>query len=407
MSNQTRDDNELLEVPSFDYNEASSKKGKKKRKKKRKNRKNSKFYKFTRVLSLIYLLALIAFESVLVVMDVLPAQTLIALMVVLSLLSIVIFIQLFFKNIKMWAKILATFMSVILIGVYGLGSAYALGTLSFLDTIGANKNNENSVNVTREPFNVLITGMDVYGGINEPGRSDVNMVVTVNPKSGEILMTSIPRDYRVRMVNHGNAYDKLTHTGFYSVDDTIGAVEDLLDIKINYYVKVNFDTVVKFIDAIGGVDVYSEYEFNPVMYKDWTVQKGWNHMNGWQALCFARERKAFEEGDNQRVKNQQAVFQAMIKKALSSRTVLLSYTKILSSISDVIEMNMSSREMRSLVKLQIAKNISWKMEKYTLAGHDSSSSTYSTGSTEVYVMAPDADSIDEAKQKINAVLEAE
>lgn len=407
MSNQSRGDiNDILEVPNFDYEGGSSKK-RKKSKKKRKNRRNSKFYKFTRVLALIYLVGLVAFESVLVVMDVLPASTLIALIVVLSLLSIVLFIQLFFKNIKMWAKVFATLLSVVLLSVYGLGSAYALGTLSFLDTIGTNTKNENSVNVTREPFNIIITGMDVDGTVDSEGRSDVNMVVTINPQSGEILMTSIPRDYAVRMVKKGNQIDKITHTGFYGVDDTIAAIEDLLDIKANYYVKVNFDTVVKFVDAIGGVDVYSEYEFVPVKFDTWTVKKGMNHMTGEQALAFARERKAFKEGDNQRIKNQQAVFQAMIKKALSSKTLLLSYTKILSALSDYIEMNMSSQEMRALVKLQIAKNIDWEIEKYTLEGHDSSSETYSTGSQKVYVMAQDEDSIAKAKANIQRVLNAE
>lgn len=413
MSNRGKDDfDEILEVPSFEYKDRDARiaeasgKGKKKTKKK-KNRKNSKFYKFTRILAFVYLVGLVAFESVLVIMDVLPAPTLIALVVVMSLLSVVLFIQLFFKNIKMWAKVIATFMSVVLIAIYGVGSAYALGTLSFLDTIGTNTENKNSVNVTREPFNILITGMDVDGTVDNQGRSDVNMLVTINPSTGEMLMTSIPRDYQIRMVNHGNATDKITHTGFYGVNDTIGAVEDLLDVKVNYYVKVNFDTIVKFVDAIGGIEVYSEYEFVPVKFNTWTVKKGWQHMTGSQALAFARERKAFKEGDNQRIKNQQAVFQAMIKKATSSKTLLLSYTKILSALSDYIEMNMSSQEIRALVKIQIAKNIDWKIEKYTLSGHDSSSSTYSTGGTEVYVMAQDADSIATAKEKINAVLTAE
>ncbi len=410
MKRRKYDDLEdLIQVTDFDYLEPSdeSERKKKKRNKNKKNHKDSRFYKFTRILAVVYMLLLIVFCAVMVKMDVLPMVTMIELGAVLILLSFVIFIQLFFKNIKLWAKVFATLLSVMLIFVYGVGSAYALGTLSFLDNIGNNVENENRVRVTTEPFNVLITGMDVTGKIDTEGRSDVNMLVTVNPKTGEILLTSIPRDYSIRMVNYGYATDKITHTGFYGVDDTIGAVEDLLDVKVNYYVKVNFTTVIKFIDAIGGIDVYSEYEFVPVKKKDWTVQKGMNHMDGKKALAFARERKAFQLGDNQRIKDQQAVFEALLKKATSSKTILLSYSKILTSVSDYVEMNLSSREIRSLVKLQIARNPKWDIEKITLAGHDSSSGTYSTGATRVYVMAQDADSIEQTKNRINAVISGE
>lgn len=411
MNNRRNEELEqLLHVPDFNYSDPSGDSGdfepkkSKKSKKNKKNRKNSKFYKFTRILALVYLLFLAVFAGVMVKMDVLPAVTLIELGVVLLLLSFVLFIQLYFKNIKMWAKVFATILSVMLIFIYGVGSAYALGTLSFLDSIGTDVKNENSVRVNTEPFNILITGLDVDGEIDTQGRSDVNMLVTVNPKSNEILLTSIPRDYQIRMVNHGNQADKITHTGFYGTEDTIGAVEDLLDLKVNYYVKVNFTTVIKFIDAIGGIDVYSEYTFRPVKMPSYIVSKGMNHMGGQKALAFARERKAFEEGDNQRIKNQQAVFEAMIKKATSSKTILLKYNNIITALSDYIEMNISSQEIRSLVKLQIAKSPNWKIEKITLKGHDSSTGTYSTGSTPCYVMAQDADSIAEAKQKINQIM---
>ena len=246
-----------------------------------------------------------------------------------------------------------------------MGTAYALGTLSFLSSTSVD--NEKSVaRITKDPFNVVITGMDVDGKIDEEGRSDVNMVLTVNPKTGQLLMTSIPRDYQIYMPDKDNAMDKLTHTGFYGVQTTIAAEEDLLDITANYYVKVNFSTVEKFIDAIGGIDVYSEYEFNPVKLPKWTVKEGMNHMNGKQALAFARERKAFDDGDNQRIKNQQAVFEALFKKATSSKTMLLNYNNVLSELKDYFEMSFSSREIRSLVKRQIAKNIKWNIYKNTL-----------------------------------------
>jgi LCP family protein required for cell wall assembly len=294
----------------------------------------------------------------------------------------------------------------LLIVFYGVGTAYSLGTLSFLS--GTSVNNESAVSdVTKHPFNFIITGIDVDGTIDSEGRSDVNMVVTVNPKTQQILMTSIPRDYEIYMEEFDNAMDKLTHTGFYGVQTTIAAEEQLFDTEVNYYVKVNFTTVERFIDAVGGVDVESEYEFTPVKLKDWTVQEGVNHMNGKQALAFARERKAFPTGDHQRIKNQQLVFEALIKKATSSRTMILSYNKVLTSLRNYFEMSFSSREVRKLVKFQLAKDPDWKIFKNTIVGGDGSLPTYSTGGAYAYVMTQDPASIDNAKTLINAVLDGQ
>lgn len=359
---------------------------------------------FARWLSRIYVIALAAFVGVMTIMNVLPMGMLIAFYVILGLLSIVIVMQLRRRDIRKWGRVLASITAIILIGLFGVGTAYAMGTLSFLDNTSV-KNEKRVAAVTREPFNVCITGIDVDGTIDEQGRSDVNMIVTVNPKTEQILMTSIPRDYQIYMPDKGDAMDKLTHTGFYSVETTIAAEEQLLDTQINYYVKVNFSTVKKFIDAVGGIDVYSEYEFTPVKKKDWTVKEGWNHMDGEQALAFARERKAFIDGDNQRIKNQQAVFEALIKKAMSSKTVVLSYNKILSSLGPYFQMSFSSGELRSLIKLQLAKDPQWKIYKNTIIGGNGSLPTYTTGNAYAYVMTQDEYSIENAKTLINGVLQ--
>lgn len=185
------------------------------RSRRRKKRRNSGFYKFTRILSILYLISLAVFSVVLVKLDILPVNVLVAVLAVLILLSAVLFIQLFFKNIRMWAKVFACILSSLLLFVFSFGSAYALGTLDFLDKV-SNPDNPDSVNVVKEPFNVLITGIDTRGTIEEEGRSDVNMIATVNPVEGKVLLTSIPRDYYVRLQDHGYAGDKLTHTGFYA-----------------------------------------------------------------------------------------------------------------------------------------------------------------------------------------------
>ena len=373
-----------------------------KNKKKRTGRR--KVTGFHKVLTMIYMISFGIFAASMLYMNVLPLGMSIALFGVLILLSLVILIQTRSRKSKNWGKLLATFGAMLLIVFYGVGTAYSLGTLSFLS--GSSVRNSSAISdVTRRPFNFIITGIDVDGTIDAEGRSDVNMVVTVNPKTHQILMTSIPRDYEIYMPDFDNALDKLTHTGFYGVQTTIGAEEQLLDLDVNYYVKVNFTTVERFIDAIGGIDVVSEYEFTPVKLKSWTVQEGPNHMNGKQALAFARERKAFPSGDRQRIKNQQLVFEALIKKATSSRTMMLSYNKVLSSLRNYFEMSFSSREIRKLVKFQLAKDPDWKIFKNTLVGGDGSLPTYSTGGEYAYVMTQDPDSIENAKTLINAVLE--
>ncbi len=358
--------------------------------------------KFDRILTFIYVIAFAVFALSMTFMNVLPFWLWLVMIAVLGLISLVILVQTRKRNGNKWGKRLAVLISVLLIAVYGVGTAYALGTLSFLSD--SSVSNESAVSdVTRRPFSFTITGIDVDGTIDEQGRSDVNMVVTVNPSTQQILMTSIPRDYEIYMPDFDNAMDKLTHTGFYGVPTTIGAEKQLLDTEINYYVKVNFTTVERFIDAVGGVDVESDYEFTPVKKKDWTVQKGMNHMDGKQALAFARERKAFPDGDRQRIKNQQAVFEALIRKATSSRTMILDYNKVLTSLRNYFEMSFSSREIRKLVKFQLAKDPDWHIYKNTITGGDGTGDTYSAGYA--YVMSQDAESIENAKTLINAVLD--
>ena len=358
---------------------------------------------FSTILSILYSLAFIVFVVVIIKLDILPKSTLILFCALLTLLSMLLILQIKSNKIIKFAKILASCLSIVLIFGFVTTSVYAMQTLSFLSDVSVN-NKEKASPVIQEPFNVCITGIDVDGEIDEQGRSDVNMIVTVNPKTGQILLTSIPRDYEIYLSDYDNAVDKLTHTGFIDTDTTIKAEEDLLDIKIDHYVKINFSTVTQFIDAIGGIDVYSEYEFTPVKKKDWTVKKGMNHMNGKEALAFARERKSFIDGDIQRIKNQQAVFEAIIKKSANSKTLLLNYSKILSSLKKYFEMSFNSSEVKSLIKYQILKSPDWKIYKNTLIGGDLTIPTYSTGSTPVYVMSQNQESIDDAKKLINGIM---
>ena len=251
-------------------------------------------------------------------------------------------------------------------------------------------------------FNVYITGIDTTGNISNVARSDANILMTVNTNTHEVLLTSIPRDYYVTLHSYG-AKDKLTHSGIYGVNETVKTVEDLLDTEINYYVRVNFTTVIKLVDKLGGIDVYSDYDFTTSdgLY---TFKKGNNHMNGEKALRFSRERYAFSSGDNQRVKNQQAVIEAIMKKVLNSTTLLTKYTSILDSLKGSFQTNIEQEDISKLVKDQINNMSSWTIKSNSLTGTGASSSTYSMGSTKLYVMVPNSSSVTSAKEKIDKML---
>ncbi len=270
-----------------------------------------------------------------------------------------------------------------------------------LDTVNVRVKVERAdkgVNVTKEPFNVYISGIDTTGSISNVSRSDVNMVMTVNPTTKEILLTSIPRDYYVMLPSYG-AYDKLTHAGIYGVDESVAAAENLLGIEIPYYVKVNFTTVTSLVDALGGITIDSDYAFTS--RDGYSYVEGENVVGGEEALSFARERKAFAAGDNQRVKNQQAVITGIIQKATGSTTILMKYNSILSAMTDKMETSLTKKDITSLVKMQLDDMSDWTFKRSSLKGSGSSATVYSMPSTTVYVMEPDQESVEKAKKAIH------
>ena len=265
-------------------------------------------------------------------------------------------------------------------------------------------NKKKNVNVSNEPFNVYITGIDTYGDISSVSRSDVNIIMTVNPKTKQILLTSIPRDYYVELRGKKGSRDKLTHAGIYGTDMSIGTIEDLLGIEINYYVKINFSSFIDIINAIGGIEVYSKYSFTSI--DGYNYSEGFNVMNGEEALSSARERKAFSEGDRQRGADQQAVIEAMIKK-LCNKSILSKYDSLLNSIEGKFETNMSQKQITSLIKMQLDDMSSWNVVSISVDGSNGKGITYSGGNQELYVMIPDWNTVDEASSTIRALLDGE
>ena len=263
------------------------------------------------------------------------------------------------------------------------------------------KNLQDAVNINTEPFNVYVSGIDTYGKINAVSRSDVNMVLTVNPKTEKILITWIPRDYYVN-INNNSMKDKLTHAGIYGVNSSIYALEHLLDIDINYYVKVNFTSVIKVVDALNGITVYNDETFTT--NDNITFRKGEVNLDGERALSFVRDRKHVTGGDIGRGKNQIKVLEAIMNKA-RSKEIITSYNKLLNSLDGAFVTNVSQSSMTAFIKKEISSPRNWQIESYTLDGTGAYDYTYSYRQNKLYVMIPDKDMVKTAKEKINSVLE--
>lgn len=256
--------------------------------------------------------------------------------------------------------------------------------------------------ITTDPFCVYISGIDVYGSISKNSRSDVNILVYVNPSSRQILLVNTPRDYYVTFPGvTGNSKDKLTHAGIYGVGTSMATLEQLYGADIHYYARVNFTSLVTMIDALGGVEVYSEQSFT-TLHDPFYVSSGVNTFTGSQALAFVRERYALSGGDNQRGRNQQAVITAMINKVVSP-AIIKGATGLISSVSGNVDTDMPQADMQKLIKMQLSEGGGWNIISMAATGTGDRQYCYSYSGNSLYVMQPDMDSVDKIKTSIQAL----
>ena len=266
-----------------------------------------------------------------------------------------------------------------------------------------------NVKVKEEPFSVYLSGIDVYGDISKNSRSDVNIISVVNPKSHQILLISTPRDYFVEIPGVSNGKkDKLTHAGLYGVDVSIDTLSELYEMKIPFYARVNFTSLIEIVDQLGGLDVYSDAEFKTGWEsgKELTVKKGMNHFNGEEALAFSRERKSLPDGDNARGRHQQAVITAMIKK-LVSPSMLLRANGLINSVSGNVETNMSKSQLQALIKTQLNEGDSWNIASVSAEGEGKKAICYSAPRQELYVTEPNQKSVEKIIELVNRVEKGE
>ena len=262
------------------------------------------------------------------------------------------------------------------------------------------KDLKKGVNILKDPFNIYISGVDTYGKINSATRSDVNMVLTVNPKKEKIHITWIPRDYYIH-INNSTYKDKLTHAGIYGIDSSIYAISNLLDTDINYYVKVNFTSLINIVDALGGINVYNDQYF--VSQDGYSYNKGNINLDGKHALSFVRERKNLPHGDMSRGSNQVKVLSALIEKAKSPK-IITKYNTILNSLDNKFVTNMDVNDIIKYIKEEIKNPKDYEITDYTLDGTSGYEYTYSYKKQKLSVVKPDEEMVNTARKQIKDTL---
>lgn len=266
------------------------------------------------------------------------------------------------------------------------------------------KKTSKKVDTQNDPFVLYISGIDSRTGIKSTALSDVNMLAAINPKKNKILLISVPRDYYVQLHGTTGKKDKLTHAGIYGLDMSKNTMSDLFGgVEINHTIKVSFKTVENLVNAIDGIDIYSDKAFRAWTDYGCRIPKGDIHLDGRCALAFARERMTYATGDRHRVENQQNVFAAILKKVTSIQYIV-NYPKLLSAIEGTFQTSLSYEEITGFAKMQMNTMKSWEIEQYSVNGSGSTQPTYSMGSQPLYVMIPDQNTVNEAITKIQETL---
>lgn len=262
--------------------------------------------------------------------------------------------------------------------------------------------------VNEEPFVVYLSGNDGYGTVSSNGRSDVNILAVIHPKTGQVLLVSTPRDYYITIENSNgkSGLDKLTHAGNAGIEYSMSALSNLYGINIDYYVKINFTGCVSVVDALGGITINSEVEFTngqDAAPESYHFVIGPNECDGEKTLAFVRERQTFGNGDFQRGRNQSAAISAIIDKA-TSPAILSNYSAVLNSISDMVLTNMPASTMTALIKGQLANATAWNVQSYSAEGTPASRDCTVYNLSAKSVVLPDHDSVNTAIELINKVI---
>lgn len=282
-------------------------------------------------------------------------------------------------------------------------SMQALDNVAVEDTAGRVHADETKESDVLRPFYVYLSGKDTEGPLETESRSDVNMILTVNPRAHRIEITTIPRDSYMRIAGKGDdEYDKLTHSGIYGVSSSVETLENYFDIDIEYYAEVNFTSLVDLVDLLGGIDLYNPEYFTTVSYE---FPEGDLHLSGSQALSFARERMHLKDGELGRGQNHVRIIKAIIDKAMSP-AILTSYPSIMQAVSDKMRTNMSQEQMVHLINFQLSQNEPWEITSSQLQGFETKGlPSYAIPDMELYMFVPSSLSRDDLLAMMQSVVD--
>ena len=254
------------------------------------------------------------------------------------------------------------------------------------------------------PYNIYISGVDTRDPTSTNGLSDSNIIATIDPVGKKILLTTIPRDsYLPIALGGNNQLDKLTHAGIYGIDSSVKTIENLLNIQVAAYLRVNFTALIDLVDELGGVDVDNPIAFTSTD-KDAYFQAGTVHLDGKKALTYSRERQQLQNGDNDRGKNQERVIVAIFKK-ISQPEYLLNYQSILSTLGTSIQTSLKPETIALLVNMQVSYGGDWNIHMNALSGKGAMGLlSYAMPGSYVYVTKLSDESIVLAKEKISNIM---
>ena len=255
------------------------------------------------------------------------------------------------------------------------------------------------------PFTIYLSGIDNRDHtLPFAARSDVNLIMVVNPDKHKILLLNTPRDFYVPLAMNGKL-DKLTHAGLYGVNESIHTLENFYGIKFNYYARINFDATSTIIDQLGGVDIHIPYVVN-TYHGHRHYEPGNHHLNGDEALDFARERVSISwaGGDRERGRNQEKIITALLQKLQQDKTNLIKLDQIFNSIAKNIQTNFTPDDLKYLVQKQLSNFSNWQIESIDVDGKADITSTYTYPEPKHFVWHPYQDSVDKAKTKLQEYL---
>ncbi|MFI3171830.1 MAG: LCP family protein [Eubacteriales bacterium] len=345
---------------------------------------------FGLLLSNIEIIATLFFLASLLLLNVLPVMFVVVIVIILVTIAVLIRLtQMTKRKHRLLGKIASIVCSVLLM----IGAYYCIISFILLGNIAGE--NDSGLALNQDTYSIYISGIDVYGDIDLESRSDVNIIATVNPSTGEVLLTTTPRDYYVEIPGVSNGQkDKLTHAGNYGIDASMDTLENLYDQSIDFYIRVNFTSFINIIDVLGGVTVNSEIAFtvSPWDGNNFDVQIGDNYLTGTQALAFCRERYNLTEGDAQRGKNQQAMIVAIVNKFMMPSSILQMDT-ILECIEGDVETNLTRSQLQQFCKGILKNILGLNMYSVAAEGTTSNEYCYSYSSTALSVTVPSQDSV--------------